>query len=150
MRPTTYMMQRQPYSKWDSFDFALAQAFQLRADEMTPAGVPVWLAHNPDPNISFIVKPTVNRAAAELEQFDEKESKKDVKVKGQARGVEVVELIEDEIKPVRQGGLAREHFYLRMAAAQQEEADLLAAAGIDIEPVRPPGGYDPADYGDGV
>lgn len=102
-----------------------------------------------DPGIVLEVEEREDRADRLLAEWDHKNGTKDGK-----RGISRFVVAKDaEGKPLDYGGLTRQQF---QQAAIQEQRDLAKATAdsddelIEIERDRPRGGYDPAEYGDGV
>lgn len=119
----------------------MIQAYQIYEDELSSeTGLPMWLTNHIDPDVQFIVMEMDNPAAAALDEWDKKKGKK---AKPGVR--RYVAAFNDEGELLDYGGLKRQQY---RQAASQEEQD--RADDIDIERDRPEGGYNPADYGDGV
>lgn len=119
----------------------LLETYQMFEDEKsTVTGLPLWLTRSIDPNIMFSVEDAEDRAIAALDVYDEKHSKD--KKKGMTRWAVPIDA---DSNPLEYGGLTRHQF---KAAAIQEQQD--REEGIELERERPEGGYNPADYGDGL
>lgn len=143
-RPTTYLLNKQPHSKWSQLDRTLGRAYQLFEDEVSgETGLPLWLTRSIDPEIMFLVEEREDRAAAALAEWDEKQpSDPKKRKKGVARYA--VPYSTDGTR-LEYGGVTRQQF---REAAIQEEQD--REEGIDLERDRPDTGYDPTEYGDGL
>jgi hypothetical protein len=125
-RPTTYLLGKQPYSKWNDLDRALGLAYQIHEDEISnETGLPLWIARNDDPEILFEVKPGSDKAARELRLFDMDDGKK--KERERAGRYRFAVAVDAYGEPLEYGGLTR-HRYL-MSAIQDP-------------------GFDPSEYGD--
>jgi len=144
LRPTTLLMNRQPYSKWDGLDRLLLRAYQTYEDEKSgETGLPLWLTRSGDPDIHFNVEAREDYAAAALAKWDKEQADKgDKAAKGMSRYAVPVNA---DGKPIEYGGVTRQQF--REAAIKEAEN---LAEGVDLELDRPEGGYDPAEYGDGL
>jgi len=144
LRPTTLLMNRQPYSKWSGLDRLLLRAYQTFEDENSKeSGLPLWLTRSNDPDIHFNIESREDRAAVALAVWDKEQSDKGDKApKGMTRYAVPVNA---NGEPIEYGGVTRQQF---REAAIQEALDL--AEGIDLERDRPEGGYDPTEYGDGI
>lgn len=145
LRPTTLLLGKQPHSKWNDLDRLLLHAFQIHEDEISSnTGLPVWVTRSLDPNVRIVVEEREDMADRALAEWDKKNSGKDKKM-GVSR---FAVALDAEGNPLRYGGLTRQRF---SEAAIQEEQDYdeeLGEAGIERD--RPDGGYNPADYGDGL
>lgn len=145
LRPTTFLLGKQPHSKWSELDRVLALAFQMYQDEISSdSGLPSWLTRSLSPDVTFVVEEHKDNATAALQDWDETEGKKKKKRKGIVRYVVAMDA---EGKPLEYGGLTRQQF---REAARQDEQDLIDEAGATIEKDRPDEGYDFSQYGDGV
>jgi len=118
------------------------EAYQLYEDEIVKdSGLPYWITRSLDPNVQIIIEEREDIANKALGQWDEKENKRKKKRHGISRYAVPVDA---DGQPLVYGGLKRQEF--RQAASQVERDHL----EVDIEVDRPEGGYDPAEYGDGV
>lgn len=144
LRPTTLLLNKQPHSKWNALDRLLLRAYQIFEDENSNEhGLPMWLTRSIDPEIMFVVEEREDRAAAALQEWDEKQPTDPKKrKKGMTRYV-VPYMTEGE--PLQYGGVTRQQF--RQAAIQEEQD---RQEGLDLERDRPESGYDPTQYGDGL
>lgn len=106
-------------------------------------GQPIWLASSRDPSVGWDVIEDMNYAEAELTKFDEKNKKPKP---GARRWIVPVSI--DSERPVLEGGLGRER-YMREMETMQRDLTVRDNDGteLDIDRVRPPEGYNPADYG---
>lgn len=86
-----------------------------------------------------------DRATAAIQEFDEAQNKKDKPPKGVVRFVVPVDPATGEV--YEYGGLERERLYAQMAAPATEKLLDIDGTELDVDRVRPPGGYNPADYG---
>lgn len=97
------------------------------------------------PDIMVIVEDDEDRVLAALADYDEKHAPKDGEKK-KDRGMRRWPVImTTDGERLEYGGLTRQQF---QQAAIQEAQD--RAEDIDLERDRPEGGYNPADYGDGL
>lgn len=146
------MRRTQPYSKWDHYDFALIEAYQIFESEISSSsGLPVWLTRSLDPNIGFEIETRIDIADAMLESWDKKHGG-DKRAPGLSRMAVPVALSEGEPLPLVYGGLNREQFVLAAGQATRD-AEEYEDEDENLGPIqrhRPVGGYNPADYGDGL
>lgn len=141
-RPTFLLFGTQPDSKWDDLDRLLYLAYRIYQDEVSKnSGLPYWIARNVDPEILIQVEERVDYADRALAEWDAKFAG-DEKKKGVSRFAVV---LDGEGNPMEYGGLTRQDFHQAAIQETQDRAD-----GIEIERDRPEGGYDPAEYGDGL
>lgn len=141
LRPTTLLLNKQPYSKWNDLDRLLIQAYQQLEDESgNEHGLPLWLARSRDPEVMFVVETNEDRAAAALADWDKKHEK--TKKEGLVR---FVVPYSTDGTPLEYGGLTRQRY---REAAIQEAQD--REEGVELDRERPEGGYDPTEYGDGL
>lgn len=145
LRPTSLILDVQPHSKWSQMDKTLVVAFQIFTDEIDQnSGMPMWLTRSMDPAIGFTVETRTDLAAQATEAWDEKHRKD--KRHGVKRFAVPVDVLTEQ--PLVYGGLTREQFRL---SASQVERDAESGEIEDlIERRRPVGGYNAAEYGDGV
>jgi hypothetical protein len=144
-RPTTLILRKQPYSKWKRVDYLLAHAYQIFEDEISRnTGLPVWLTRSLDPNLRLDIEERFDPADRLLADWDAKNSGKDKK-----RGVSrTVVALNADGKPFEYGGITRQHY--REAAIQEERDRIEELEDVEFESDRPEGGYNPAEYGDGL
>lgn len=145
LRPTTLLLNKQPYSKWNHLDRLLVQAYQIYEDEISSSsGLPIWITRNLDPNIILTVEEREDVADRLLAEWDEKNAGK----KGK-RGVSRFVVARDaDGNYLEYGGLTRQQF--REAAIQEQQDLEELGEEAEIERDRPTGGYDPSEYGDGL
>lgn len=106
----------------------------------------MWQSRSTDPGINFIIEERTDLADATLQEYDEKRSKQKNAPKGVSRFVVPVSTTGE---PLPEGGLAREEFFKRAAMeARDVAAEFEDSLGVRVP--RPQGGYNPADYGDGI
>lgn len=142
IRPTSLLLHKQPYSKWNKLDFLLLHAYQIHEDEISSnSGLPVWVTRSIDPEIRLAVDERTDQADALLAAWDKKHSGNEKKA-GVSRFVVV---LGQDGEPFDYGGLTRQRFREAAIQEQQDRDDELEQ--LDIERDRPEGGYDPADYG---
>lgn len=120
----------------------LYEAYRIYVDEIsTDSGYPIWVTRHLGLAANWSVEETMDYALAQLEDWDKKNA-------GEKRkpgvGRFAVLMGEDSAR-VEYGGLTRQQF---SEAAIQEEQD--REDGIDVDRKKPPGGYDPSEYGDGL
>lgn len=145
LRPTTLLLNKQPFSKWSDLDRLLLQAYQIYEDEISKnSGLPFWLTRNIDPEIILTVEERDDIADKLLADWDEKNSGK----KGKRGTTRYVVARDAEGNLLEYGGLTRQRF--REAAIQEQQDRDELGEEAEIERDRPPTGYDPAEYGDGV
>jgi hypothetical protein len=75
------LFREQPSDPWVNFDFLLLEAYQMLQEETcNECGNPIWICRNEDAhNVGFKIKITKCFAKAELEQWQDKQSKKESK-----------------------------------------------------------------------
>lgn len=121
-------------------------AYQSMEDETDQAtGQPIWRVLSIDPRLAWNIHSEVSQPSAELEEFDKKNSG-DKKKPGLRRWV-VPEWLDPET-PMPDGGLAREAFF-REQQTFERELTIRDVDGteLDVDRIKPPGGYNPDDYG---
>lgn len=81
IRPVAMLFHEQPSDPWVKFDFLLLEAYQMLQEETcNECGNPIWICRNEDANnVGFKVKITTCYAKAELDKWQEKQSKKENK-----------------------------------------------------------------------
>ncbi|MDF2915898.1 MAG: hypothetical protein K0S70_115 [Microbacterium sp.] len=145
LRPTTLLLGKQPHSKWNKLDRLLVHAYQIHEDEISSnTGLPVWVTRSLDPNIRIAVEERTDMADYALAKWDKENAGKDKKM-GVSRFAVALDI---EGKPLEYGGLTRQGFTEAAIQEQQDRDEELSEAGIERD--RPEGGYNPADYGDGL
>lgn len=117
------------------------QTFQVFEDENGQEGLPFWITRNVDPEIRIVVETYPNYGKQALDEWEEKNKDK----KKKQHEVPYLVVVNGAGEPVEYGGLTRQRF---SEAAIQEAQD--RDDEIDVERERPAGGYNPADYGDGL
>lgn len=111
------------------------------------SGLPIWVTRSLDPNIQLRVEEQADVADKILADWDEKNH-------GKKKGISRYVVVEDaDGNPLEYGGLTRQRF--REAAIQEQqdsdlEKELDLPEGIHLGKDRPEGGFNPADYGDGL
>lgn len=147
------MFGTQPTSKWNALDRLLYEAYRIYEDEISrDTGRPAWLTRSTDESVFWEVETRTDRATAALEDWDKK-NPADKRKPGTTRTAVPYTLHEDGVRlvPMQYGGITRQQF---SEAAIQEEQDIAREIDEDeidfeIDRVKPQGGYNPADYGDG-
>jgi hypothetical protein len=120
LRPTTLLLGKQPYSKWNRLDRLLLEAYQLLEDETsTSSGLPIWLTRSLDPNIQFIVESGIDNADAAIADWDKKHGG-DKSKPGQYRFAVPVDANGNRIE---YGGLTRHSFREAAASLVSEERE---------------------------
>lgn len=133
----------QPHSDWERIDFALYEAHAIwKAETSTTTGYPLWLTRSLDPAVGWQVQEATDFADAALDEWDKAHPDHEP-----GAGRHVVPVVPPGYEDLLAGGLAREHhfrinFELQSGAPPDDES-----AGLDIDRKRPPGGWNPADYG---
>lgn len=152
IRPTSLILRKQPHSKWSEKDFLMFEAYQIyRSEHSTEHGEATYITQSGDPSLNVLMFDQTDILGAEIQDFDRKNSEKKKPATGVVRWGELLYVNEQgESVPVPRGGLARMKYMKMMADLSKVQRESIAPAGLDIEVVRPAGGYNPADYGDGV
>jgi hypothetical protein len=141
-RPTFLIFGEQPDSEWTDLDRLLYQAYRIYDDEFSKnSGLPYWITRNIDPAILIVVEERKDYADTALAKWDAENGDKKNK-----RGVSRYAVVLDaDGNRMEYGGLTRQDFHRAAIQETQDRAD-----DIDIDRDRPEGGYDPAEYGDGL
>lgn len=144
------LLNKQPHSDWNHLDRVLLRAFQVYEDETGPHGLPIWATQTTDPEVRVEIKDSVDLATKEIQEYDERQSKKKTPPRGMNRWAVIVGT---DGKPITYGGFARE----RMLQQRQEitegsahddfENDLMEQGLIEQKPA---GGWDLSQYGDAL
>lgn len=137
----------QPHSDWEELDFLMFEAYEIALTETSgDHGLPLWLARSNDPTIGFEIETAKDPASAMLQDWDEKQSKKDVQEKGVSRFVVPMDLATG--KPLVYGGLDRERWLKEMGSNERPEDERFDDEGEEmyIDRIRPIGGYDLSQY----
>lgn len=108
------------------------------------SGLPIWISRSIDPEITIVIEERADQADKALADWDKKNRGDDKKV-GVSRFAVAYDV---DGKPLEYGGLTRQAF--RQAAIQEQQDHDEELDGVEIERDRPEGGYNPAEYGDGV
>lgn len=154
LRPTTLVLSRQPDKPWTRLDFLLMEAYQVYEDEMSKSsGIPVWLTRSLDPDIGFVVEERTDQADAALEKYD-KEHSGDKKKFGTTRFAVATDSIGN---PIEYDGHTRHRFQVSAIQDERVRQDVEADEGEyedDLEGLgigaSASGGFNPAEYGDGM
>lgn len=152
-RPTSLLLGLQPHSKWRARDFLIFEAVKIyEAERSDSHGNATYITKSGDANLRVMVRERTDVADEALQEYDDKNNKKKKPARGIVRWVDMVYVDPEtgKLGPVPRGGLAREHYYkLAQEQTNLETAGMLNDS-LDIDTDKPTGGYNPADYGDGV
>lgn len=147
-RPTTLTNRRQPYSKWDKFDFLLLEAFDVMESETSKStGLPVWLTRSGDPMIDFLVEDGEDFADAAIQKYDkaQKGPKGDKEPPPGSFRYAIPQTLDGSAVP--EGGLARERMLKATGERMAIGRGALPGSDLQIQRQRPAGGYDTSQYG---